>query len=91
MSQLSLTIPESLQLRAESHAQKEGVPLEAFIACALAEKVAILDASAFLRERAKAVSREEFAAILAKVPDVEPEEYDRLSPDLDAALRAKGL
>jgi hypothetical protein len=32
----------------------------------------------YLRERGARGSREKFEAILAKVPDVEPEEYDRL-------------
>jgi hypothetical protein len=32
----------------------------------------------YLQERAKRGSREKFEAVLAKVPDVEPEEYDRL-------------
>lgn len=32
----------------------------------------------YLKERAKQGSRQKFDAILANVPDVEPEEYDRL-------------
>jgi hypothetical protein len=32
----------------------------------------------YLKERAKGASREDFEAVLAKVPRVEPEEYDRL-------------
>jgi hypothetical protein len=32
----------------------------------------------YLAERAKRGSREKYEAMLAKVPDVEPEEYDRL-------------
>ena len=79
MSTLSVNIPESLRRRAQVLAQNDGVPLDQFIATALAEKVAVLDADSYLRERAARGSREKFDAILAKVPDIEPEEHDRIS------------
>ena len=81
MSMLNVNIPESLHRRAESLAQDDGVPLEQFIATALAEKVAVLDADSYIRERAARGTREKFDRVLSKVPDVEPEEPDRLSPD----------
>jgi hypothetical protein len=86
MSQLTVTLPESIRLQAETVAEREGVPLDTFVACAVAEKVAVLEAGRVLRERAARGHWEDFAAILAKVPDVEPEEYDRLSPEAAAAF-----
>ena len=80
MSTLNVNIPESLHRRAQSLAQDDGVPLDQFIATALAEKVAVLDADSYIRERAARGSREKFDRVLSKVPDVEPEEHDRLSP-----------
>ena len=80
MSTLNVNIPESLHRRAQSLAQDDGVPLDQFIATALAEKVAVLDADSYIRERAERGSREKFDRVLSKVPDVEPEEQDRLSP-----------
>jgi len=80
MSMLNVNIPESLHRRAQSLAQDDGVPLDQFIATALAEKVAVLDADSYIRERAARGSREKFERVLSKVPDVEPEEHDRLSP-----------
>ena len=80
MSTLNVNIPESLHRRAQSLAQDDGVPLDQFIATALAEKVAVLDADSYIRERAARGSREKFDRVLSKVPDVEPEERDRLSP-----------
>ena len=80
MSTLNVNIPESLHRRAKSLAQDDGVPLDQFIATALAEKVAVLDADSYIRERAERGSREKFDRVLSKVPDVEPEEHDRLSP-----------
>ena len=80
MSTLNVNIPESLHRRAQSLAQDDGVPLDQFIATALAEKVAVLDADSYIRARAARGSREKFDRVLSKVPDVEPEEHDRLSP-----------
>ncbi len=80
MSTLNVNIPESLRRRAQSLAQNDGVPLDQFIATALAEKVAVLDADSYIGERAARGSREKFDRVLSKVPDVEPEEHDRLSP-----------
>ncbi len=79
MSTLNVNIPESLRRRAESLAQDDGVPLDQFIATALAEKVAVLDADSYIRERAARGSREKFERVLTKVPDIEPEAHDRLS------------
>ena len=80
MSTLSVNIPESLHRRAQSLAQDDGVPLDQSSATALAEKVAVLDADSNIRERAERGSREKFDRVMSKVPDVEPEAQDRLSP-----------
>ena len=80
MSTLNIPLPESVRERAERLAAEEGVPLEQFVSAVLIERVALADADTYLRHRAAQGSREEFLRILAKVPDVEPEDYDRLSP-----------
>jgi hypothetical protein len=80
MSNLNINLPESLRRRAETLAQDDGVPLDQFIATALAEKVAVLDADSYIRARAARGSREKFEKVLSKVPDVEPEACDLLSP-----------
>ena len=80
MSTLNLNLPESLHRRAQSLAQDNGVPLDQFVATALAEKIAALDADEYIRERAARGTREKFERVLSKVPDVEPEEHDCISP-----------
>lgn len=80
MSTVSVEIAESLRRRAQVLAADDGVPLEQFIATALAEKVAVLDADSYIRDRASRGSREKFLKVLDKVPDVEPADEDRL-PD----------
>ena len=78
MNTLSLTLPQSLQEQVEVLAQKEGISVTEFITLAVAEKLATLTTADYLAERAKRGSRDKLLAVLAKAPDVEPEEYDKL-------------
>jgi hypothetical protein len=78
MSTLSLRIPSSLHRELRDLAQREGVSINQIISAAVGEKVASLKTLDYLRERARRGSRQLFDAVLAKVPDVEPEEFDRL-------------
>ena len=75
---LSLRIPKTLHNQVRELAEEEGVSMNQFVMLALAEKVAALQAIDYLEERAKRGSREKMLAILAKAPDVEPEEFDKL-------------
>ena len=78
MSTLSLRLPDYLHNSIRELAQQEGVSINQFITLAVAEKMSALMAEDYLAERAKRGSRAKYDAVLAKVPDVEPEEYDRL-------------
>ncbi len=49
-----------------------------FINLAVSEKLSALLTVDYLKERAEKGSLQEFEKIMADVPDVEPEEYDRL-------------
>jgi Ribbon-helix-helix protein, copG family len=78
MSTLQLTLPQSMHAQVEVLAQKEGISIHEFITLAVAEKLATLATADYLTERAKRGSREKLLAVLAKAPDVEPEDYDKL-------------
>ena len=78
MSTLSLRIPHSLHRELRDLAEREGVSINQIISSAVGEKVASLKTLDYLRERARRGSRHLFDAVLAKAPDVEPEEFDRL-------------
>jgi hypothetical protein len=77
MSTLSLRLPDSLHNGVKELASKEGISINQFIATAVAEKMSALMTEDYLRERAKRGSRARYEAALARVPDVEPAEYDR--------------
>jgi hypothetical protein len=78
MSALSLRLPKSLHEQLREVAQDEGISVNQFIMLAVAEKVAAISTMEYLEKRAKRGSRERLLEILNKVPDVEPEELDRL-------------
>lgn len=77
MSVLSVRLPESLHKMAKDVAEEDNVSLNQFIATAVAEKVAALTTENYLKSRADRGSREAFDQALAKVPAVQPEEFDR--------------
>ena len=78
MTTLSLNLPRSLHKQIEEMAERDGITIDQFLSTAAAEKLAALKTVDYLEQRAKRASREKFQAVLAKVPDVEPEEHDKL-------------
>jgi hypothetical protein len=78
MSVLSLRLPKSLYNQLRELAEAEGISMNQFATLAIAEKIATLMTTDYLEVRAKRGSREKLLAVLAKAPDVEPEEYDQL-------------
>jgi hypothetical protein len=78
VARVSVRLPDSLHRGVKELPQREGVSMNQLIATAVAEKLSALRTEDYLTERAARGSRERFEAVLAKVPDVEPEERDRL-------------
>jgi predicted transcriptional regulator len=78
MGALSLRLPESLHQKLGEIAEQEGVSINQLITSAVAEKMSALMTQEYLSARSSRASRRKFEAVLAKVPDVEPEEFDRL-------------
>ena len=78
MSTLSIRLPESLHRQARELARREGVSINQLLTTALAEKLSALLTQDYLEQRAHRGSRERFDAALARVPDREPDDADRL-------------
>jgi hypothetical protein len=78
MSTMNIELPDSLLRQARELAEKEGFPLEQFIASALAEKMAAWKTVEYLKERASRGDRMKFQAAMSRVEDVEAEELDRI-------------
>jgi hypothetical protein len=54
------------------------VSINQLVNSAVAEKMATLMTAEYLQERAKRGTRKKFEAVLAKIPNGEPEVFDRL-------------
>jgi hypothetical protein len=78
MSIVQVQIPDSLHKSLSDLAGRDGISIDQFISTAIAEKLSALMTESYLKDRAKRGDRSKYEAILAKVPDVEPEEYDRI-------------
>lgn len=59
-------------------AKKDRISINQFAASALAEKISALETEDYLSQRAKRASRAKFVRALSKVPDVEPENRDKI-------------
>lgn len=77
MSTISLRLSESLLKKARELARKENTSINQLVSSALAEKISALMTEEYIEQRAKRASKEKFKKVLAKVPDIEPEEFDR--------------
>lgn len=78
MSHLNVQIPDSLYKNLQVLAEQDGISIDQFIATAVAEKIAALTTETYLEELAKRGSWNKYKAVLAKVPEVEPEPHDQL-------------
>jgi hypothetical protein len=72
---LTINIPEGLYQMAKQIAAAEKVSVETLFASALEERILGFER---LRERSARGSYEKFRRVMAKIPAVEPPEYDRL-------------
>ena len=72
---VSISIPEELYEEARAVAESYGLTVEQVLGSALTDQ---LSAWRRLRARSARGDRTKFLAVLDNVPDVEPEEYDRL-------------
>ena len=78
MSALTINVPESLFGKLKEVSAKDQSTPEQFALLAIAEKLSSVITVDYLEERAKRAKLERFEQLLAKVPDIEPEENDRL-------------
>lgn len=78
MSTLSLRLPDYLHKKIKEIAKKENISINQFIASAVSEKMAVLTTIEYLEERAKRSNNKKFKDALNKIPNSEPEEFDKI-------------
>jgi predicted transcriptional regulator len=77
MATLSLRLPDSLHRHLKELAEKEKVSINQLISTAVAEKMSALLTADYLGALARAGNREDFEAVLGRVPDTETDPWDR--------------
>ena len=77
MATLSLRLPDSYHTMVKEITTKDNISINQFIISAVAEKISALETQNYLEERAARGSRNKFMAVLSKVPNTEPADYDR--------------
>lgn len=78
MTQLSVTIPDSIFNGVQALLAKENMSIDQFVALALGEKMSALMTEDYLVRRAMRGQRDKFLGVLDTAPDVEPIEEDRI-------------
>jgi hypothetical protein len=78
MSIVQVQIPDSLHKSLSDLAGRDGISIDQFISTAVAEKLSALMTENYLSDRARRGDQAKYEAILAKVPDVEPEAHDKI-------------
>ncbi len=78
METINVTIPESIHKSLKELAEKDHVPIDQFITTAISEKISAFMTKEYLESRGKHGNKKKFMDALSKVPDAEPEEYDKL-------------
>lgn len=78
MTTLTTHIPDVIYQQYQQLAQRENMPLDHLIALALSAQISAWMTKDYLEERAKRGDWHTFERILARVPDIEAEEHDRL-------------
>lgn len=78
MITLKSQIPDSLYQQVEQLALRENISMDQLVSIALSAQVSAWMTKDYLEERARRGSWEKAMKVLEQVPDVEPDEHDRL-------------
>jgi len=79
MGQITLELPNSLYAKINELSTSEGMSAAQFLILAAAEKISALLTEKYLEEEARSGRRKDFEKVMRAVPNVEPEEHDRLT------------
>jgi hypothetical protein len=78
MSAIQIELPKPVRDRAQKLARAQSMSLDRLMVVALVEKLSTVFPDNFLEKRARRGNRNGFEKFMAGVPDVEPDESDRL-------------
>ncbi len=77
MIRFTAEIPDALYRQITTLAERENISIDQLVGIALAAQVSAWTTRDYLDEKSKRGSWEKFQQVLAKVPDIEPDDYDK--------------
>ena len=77
MTGLNVQLSSSLYDSLKELADQSGISVEQFVVSAVSEKVADMKKGNYLEAMAKKGNRKDYEAVLAKVPDTQPDTHDQ--------------
>jgi predicted transcriptional regulator len=77
MSAISVRLPDSLHRKVKEMAARDNVSINQLITVALAEKLSALETEDYLGKRAARATKAQFKKALQRIPDREPDPYDK--------------
>jgi hypothetical protein len=78
MKTLSIELPDRLHVKARSLAREDGMSLKQFMVASVSHEVIRQETLDFFQAAAKNYSPKDFEEALSAIPDVPPEERDKL-------------
>lgn len=75
---LTTNIPDHLYQQIKTLAKQENMSIDQLVSIALSAQVSAWMTKDYIEQKAKQGSWQQFQEVLKKVPDVKPEEYDKL-------------
>lgn len=82
MTTIHAEVHDAIYKQAVEMAEQEQMTVERLVSLALAQALGAWRSESLIAERAKRGNREKFLAVLAKAPEEQPPEHDRLPDDL---------
>lgn len=78
MTELTIRLPEILHQKVCQISEMNHILIDEIIAASLAHKLFLMIPDPYPEERAKRATGEGFSLVLSQVPDVPPDNYDKL-------------
>lgn len=78
MTELKIKLPDKLLMKTYEVCKQQNIPIDELIAASLAQKLFRIIPDTYLEERAKRATGVGISGFLSQVPDVVPDEYDKL-------------
>jgi len=79
VKELTIKIPDKIHQIACEVSEEKNIPIDEIIATSLARQLfRMIPADPYLEKRAERATGEGFSYVLSQVPDVPPDDYDRL-------------